>query len=208
MKVFAVAIFVALAWRTGCGRSLPEEDSVVSVYTTQPTTAGTGFDVYHQIANNIAERISSPIYRFLGITRNKTEEQPAVKAKPWGKIELLDEMPEDVTKAIEPVDNDISEDRDVEELSVEALKKVDKKPEKITLFSSYLPVKENLDSNNTINEIPDNDDDDAPFEFDDFDTDPRAESPFIFILEWLASFWQIISGAFESIFGSNSSKDS
>ena len=45
-------------------RGLPEEDSVVSVYTTQSTTDGvTHVDVYHQIANNIAERITSPIYR-------------------------------------------------------------------------------------------------------------------------------------------------
>lgn len=116
-------------------------------------------------------------------------------------------MPEDVTKAIQPVDNDISEDGDVEELSVEALKKVDKKPEKITLFSSYLPVNEKLDTNNTINEIPD-DDDDEPFEFDDFDNNPRAENPIFYILEWLASAWQLIYGAFESIFGSKSSNTS
>lgn len=117
-------------------------------------------------------------------------------------------MPEDVTKAIKPVDNDISEDKDVEELSVEALKKVDKKPEKLTLFSSYLPVNENLETNNTINEIPDDDDDDIPFEFDDFDSNQRAQSPFVFVLEWLGSIWQLISGAFEFIFASNSSNKS
>lgn len=116
-------------------------------------------------------------------------------------------MPEDITAAIKPVDNDISEDMDVEELSVEALKKVDKKPEKITLFSSYLPVNGNLDVNNTINEIPDGDDE--PFEFDDFDSSsPRAGNAFVYVLEWLASVWQLISGAFEAIFGRNPSNDS
>lgn len=113
-------------------------------------------------------------------------------------------MPEDVTKVIKPVDNDISEDRDVEELSVEALKKVDKKPEKITLFSSYLPVNENINKNTTINEIPNDDDDDEPFEFDDLDSDSRAENPFYYILEWFGSIWQIISGAFEYLFGTSS----
>lgn len=143
-------------------------------------------------------------FRFLGISKNKTEGSTN-KTKSWGKIELLDEMPEDVTKAIQPVDNDISEDRDIEELSVEALKKDDKKPEKITLFSSYLPVNENLNTNDTINEIPD---DDEPFEFDDDVSNSRAENPFYFILEWLGSFWQLISGAFEAIFNSSASNDS
>lgn len=46
-----------------CSRAVNEENSVVSVYTT-PTNAGAAqLDVYGQIASNIAEKITSPIYR-------------------------------------------------------------------------------------------------------------------------------------------------
>lgn len=77
------------------------------------------------------------IHSLLGYRTNKTEKASTTK-KPWDKIEILDD-PETVTKASQkPVDNDISLDKDVEELSSEALQKIDKKPEKITLYSSYL----------------------------------------------------------------------
>lgn len=67
----------------------------------------------------------------------------------------------------------------------------------------------NLDTNNTINEIPADEDDDEPFEFDDSDSNPRGDNPFFFyVLEYLASVWQLISGAFEVIFGTNSSTGS
>lgn len=88
------------------------------------------------------------IHSLLGYRTNKTEKASTTK-KPWGKIEILDD-PETVTKASQkPVDNDISLDKDVEELSSEALQKIDKKPEKITLYSSNLPSgkTEKLDGN-------------------------------------------------------------
>ncbi|XP_059054822.1 uncharacterized protein LOC131848885 [Achroia grisella] len=182
-----------------CGRSVDSEESVVSVYTTQPTTASTSrpFDVYHQIANNIAERITSPIYRFLGI--NHTKSDNATTKKPWDKIELLDESTEDVTKMVlSAVDNDIEEDKDVEELSVEALKKVDKKPEKIVLYSSYLPVKQISEGNDTLNEIGDDDDDDL-LDFDDIEEKPR-ENNFVYILELLGSIVQLVWGGLLAFF--------
>ncbi|XP_063541055.1 uncharacterized protein LOC134749950 isoform X1 [Cydia strobilella] len=188
-------LLLQLSWQCS-SRAFPEEN--ISVYTSN-TTTGQG-DVYRQIANNIAEKITSPIYRFLGIGTNKTE--PTTK-KPWVNIESLDE-PEDVAKTdLKPLGNGL-EDRDVEELSVEALKKNDKKPEKITLYSSYLPSKlERLDNkeNDTINEVDD------PFEFDDDDDDfatkPR-EGGFVYYLELLGSFFQLAVGAVMAIFKSSS----
>ncbi|GBP20741.1 hypothetical protein EVAR_14466_1 [Eumeta japonica] len=182
------------------GKSLfeaEEDDSVVSIYTTEPTTAKTArtFDVYHQIANNIAERLTSPIYKFLGIGKERAE---TTTKRTWEKLEFLDE--EDlVTKAgSDPVNNDLSEGRDIEELSVEALKQ-DKKPEKITLYSSYLPSNSELNTrNDTVNEIPDEFDDD-PFEFDDDEEKPR-EGGVIYFLELIGSVIQLAWGAFVALF--------
>ncbi|KAM3957887.1 uncharacterized protein ACR2FA_008161 [Aphomia sociella] len=191
-----------------CSRSVDSEESVVSVYTTQPTTAGTSkpFDVYHQIANNIAERITSPIYRFLGI--NHTKSVDATTKKSWSKIELLDESTEDVTKSVLPVvDNDISEDRDVEELSVEALKKIEKKPEKIVLYSSYLPSKQILERNDTVNEISDDDDDDL-FNFDDDDEQAPKENNFFYYLELLGSIIQLAWGNLVGFFKASNNNNS
>ncbi|XP_026760235.1 uncharacterized protein LOC113519373 [Galleria mellonella] len=190
---------VVLVFRPCCSRSVDSEESVVSVYTTQPTTVSTTkpFDVYHQIANNIAERITSPIYRFLGI--NHTKSDNVTTKKPWDKIELLDESTEDVTKSVlSAVDNDISGDRDVEELSVEALKKAEKKPEKIVLYSSYLPAKQILERNDTVNEIDDDGDDELD-DFDDTDEKPRQNN-FIFILELLGSIVQLVWGGLVAFF--------
>ncbi|KAJ8712650.1 hypothetical protein PYW08_007954 [Mythimna loreyi] len=181
--------------------SLPlEEDTVVSVYTTHPTTLGPNppLDVYHQIANNLAERITSPIYKFLGI--NDTSE------KPVQKIELQDDA--DLTKKhdMTPVDNDISKTRDVEELSVEGLsKKTEKKPEKLTLYSSYLPVAEGsssrqVEANDTWNELDD------PFSWDDEPTRATPkEGPFVYILELLGSMIQLVWGGIMALFRPNSS---
>ncbi|CAH2093365.1 unnamed protein product [Euphydryas editha] len=181
-------------------RTLPEEDSVVSVYTTQ-ASSHTSVDVYHQIANNIAERITSPIYRFLGIGKNTT--QSTTTKRPLDKIELLEDGPEEATKsAIAPVSNDISNDKDVEELSAEALKKIDKKPEKITLYSSYLPaVKEKIELNDTVNDV---DDDDLSFGLDDVDDGESEPKPrdgfFVYALEFIASFIQLIYGGIATLF--------
>ncbi|XP_073947860.1 uncharacterized protein [Choristoneura fumiferana] len=194
---FACVLLLQLSSQC-CSRTLPDsEESVVSVYTTQPSSGPSkAGDVYHQIANNIAERITSPIYRFLGFGKNKTE--PATKStkKPWDKIESFDE-PEDVTRPdLKPVANGI-EDRDIEELSVEALKKNDKKPEKLTLYSNYLPSSKIEFNNDTVNEIDD------PFEFDDDDDDaintPR-EGGFVYFLELIGSFIQLAFGAFLALF--------
>ncbi|KAL0818618.1 hypothetical protein ABMA28_009050 [Loxostege sticticalis] len=187
--MFLVVLLAVLAYQPCSGRSMPE-DSVVSVYTTLPTTAGThpSLDVYHQIANNIAERITSPIYRFLGI--NKTKSENNATRKSWDKIELLDEIPEEVTKPnYLPVGNDISGDRDVEELSVEAQKKNDRKPEKITLYNSYLPALGNND-----------DDDDDGLTLDDVGDEEPRDSYFIYILELLGSIVQLIWGGITALF--------
>lgn len=100
------------------------------------------------------------------------------------------------------MDNNDIEQRDTEELSVDALRKTDRKPEKITLYSSYLPVKQNIDRNDTINEI--SDDDDEPFEFDDNDDqDKPRDGPFVFFLEILGSIVQLAWGAIQSVFKSS-----
>lgn len=107
-----------------------------------------------------------------------------------------------MTKSINADCNEI-ETRDTEELSVEAFKKIEKKPEKITLYSSYLPVKQNIDRNDTINEI--SDDGDEPFEFtDDDDKDDKPkDGPLVFILEILGSFVQLAWGAIQGFFKSS-----
>ncbi|XP_053616905.1 uncharacterized protein LOC128679000 [Plodia interpunctella] len=195
MKAFLILAIFALVFHPSCSRPSESEESVVSVYTTQATTAGPGkpFDVYHQIANNIAERITSPIYRFLGYDKNKTEE--ATTKKPWSKIELLDEIAEEVTDAdISPVDNDISTDEEVEELSFDALKKIQKIPEKIVLYSNYLPVKGNLEVNDTVT------DDEDPFEFNDDDYEKPRQNQFLYVLEVLGSLFQFVWGSIVSYF--------
>ncbi|CAH0713404.1 unnamed protein product, partial [Brenthis ino] len=197
-RVNVLFIFILLVCQQCSPRGLPEEDSVVSVYTTQPTTATTHVDVYHQIANNIAERITSPIYRFLGINRTKTE---ATTKRSWDKVELLDE-PEVSPKSILSINNEIS-DKDVEELSAEALKKIDKKPEKITLYNSYLPS-EKIELNDTVNEV-DND----TFGFDDLDDDDDDDNDdtpaskrglFVTALEIIGSIIQLIYGGIAQMF--------
>ncbi|KAJ0173354.1 hypothetical protein K1T71_011530 [Dendrolimus kikuchii] len=204
MKTCVTVAVILMISRPCTSRSVVEpEESVVSVYTTLPTTQGTNspLDVYHQIANNIAERITSPIYRFLGIDQNKTDAK--LTKKPWDKIEILDE-PEDVTKPdLPPVDNDITIPRDIEEISRGGSRKgpkkpekltlfssADKKPERITLFSSYLPV-ENQESNETGI-------DDGFFDFDEGNDDavtPR-EGAITLLLELISSLFQLVWGGF------------
>ncbi|CAK1552406.1 unnamed protein product [Leptosia nina] len=187
MDKFALVLFCLLL-QQGQPRTLPEEDSsVVSIYTKEATPPG--LDVYHQIANNIAERITSPIYRFLGY--NRTSPAPATTTKkPWDNIELL-ETPN--AKSVEPVNNDIS-GKDVEELSEEARKKEDKKPEKITLYSNYLPLGKLEVGNDTQDDFDDFFDD---VESDD-DLKPR-QGPFTFILELLSSLIQLVYGGIVSL---------
>ncbi|KAG7303275.1 hypothetical protein JYU34_011743 [Plutella xylostella] len=187
--------FVLLAQQC---RPLPatDEASVVSDYTGANCSRPLG--VYQQIASNIAQRITNPLFRILGIGGNKTNDNRPDHAK--GKIEILDDTLDDHTKApVMPVDNDIS-DREVEELSSEALKKIEKKPEKITLYSSYLPSKLQVNdtANSTINEVDIDDDD---FDLDDFDLDeePKQSSPeggLIWFLEVIGSLIQLLWGGF------------
>ncbi|XP_045771059.1 uncharacterized protein LOC123871344 [Maniola jurtina] len=202
-RVLVLLAFGLLACQECSPRGLPEaQESVVSVYDK----GGTNVDVYRQIANNLAEKITSPIYSFLGYGKNKTEK--ATTTKPWDKIEILDD-PETVSKANQkPVDNDISLDKEVEELSSEALRRMDKKPEKLTLYSSYLPSGkiEKLDGNDTTNEISD---DDETFGFDDVDdsvedVDKTRASPIVYFLEIVGSIIQLIYGGIVAFFSSSS----
>lgn len=191
VKISILVLFVTLIFEPCCSRSAMDvEQSVVSVYTTQPSAPGAPLDVYHQLANNIAERITSPIYRFLGIG-NRTQEKTT--QKPWDNIEILDEPMKSVLK---PLDNSITTERDVEELSADALKKIDRKPEKISLLPTYLPVPEKLNDTD-IDEL----DDDDLFQFEDDDevSKPR-EGPFIYILELAGSIIQLLWGGFLSLF--------
>ncbi|XP_034827697.1 uncharacterized protein [Maniola hyperantus] len=203
-RVLVLLAFGLLACQECSPRGLPEsQESVVSVYDK----GGTKVDVYRQIANNLAEKITSPIYSFLGYGKNKTEKAATTK-KPWDKIEILDD-PETVTKANQkPVDNDISLDKEVEELSSDALRRIDKKPEKLTLYSSYLPSGkiEKLDGNDTTNEISD---DDETFGFDDLDdsvedVDKTRASPIVYFLEIVGSIIQLIYGGVVAFFSSPS----
>ncbi|XP_023942019.2 uncharacterized protein LOC112048632 [Bicyclus anynana] len=205
-RVLIFIAFVILAFQECSPRGLPDEESVVSVYTTQPNSAAS-IDVYHQIANNLAEKITSPIYSFLGYGKNKTEKASPTKG-PWDKLETLD-APEMATKANQkPVDNDISVDKEVEELSSEALQKIDKKPEKFTLYSSYLPSGkiETLDANDTINEIGDDDDTFGIDDVDDdsSDADKSRAGPVVHFLEVLGSVIQLIYGGIVALFSSAS----
>lgn len=102
--------------------------------------------------------------------------------------------PEEVSKPeLRPVDNDISI-RDVEELSPEVTKK-SSKPEKFTLFSSYLPVKDTPN--------------DTDIDFSEFDLDDEGEKPregtFIYIFELAASVFQLLWGGFLALFRPSSS---
>lgn len=176
-------------------RSLTEEDeSVVSVYTTLPTTIKTSkpLDVYQQIATNIGERITSPIYRFLGIGKNISE---STTKRTWETVELLDETS---VEEEEPMDNNIDTGRDVEELSVEALNKSTKKPEKIVLYSSNSPENNKKLSDNNTNEI-DSTFDDEPIEFDD-DKEKSRQNGFIKFLTLVGSLVQLAWGTFTSLF--------
>ncbi|OWR54837.1 hypothetical protein KGM_207131 [Danaus plexippus plexippus] len=192
MKTSAI-IFFGLLVQYSSSRGLPEE-SVVSVYTPPSS------DVYHQIANNIAERITSPIYRFLGINRNSTT-TTTTTSKPWDKIEILDDTSDKETKLS---DSKTSETRDVEELTGDSPTKKEK-PEKITLYSNYLPAK--IELNDTINEISDTDEDDN-FGFDDDDDEKetkRNTSPFIYVVELIGSLIQLVYGGIVAYFSTSSS---
>ncbi|CAB3222257.1 unnamed protein product [Arctia plantaginis] len=193
-------IFVVFAWAllSSCS-STPVEDSVVSVYTTQSTTAGTNpsLDVYHQIANNLAERITSPIYRFLGY--NRTTSPPATTKPLWPELELLDDDDLTTKHELKPVDNEIEQTRDVEELSP-GLMQPQKKPEKITLYSSltstYLPAKLAV-NNSRKNEVAFD-----GLDLDDVDMDRKKtrEGPFIYVMEFIGSVFQLIWGGLTSLF--------
>ncbi|CAH2986485.1 unnamed protein product [Chilo suppressalis] len=211
----ALLILTLLAYQP-CHSRPAEEESVVSVYTTQGTTSGTHppLDVYHQIANNIAERITSPIYRFLGLGKNKTVSLTTTTKHSWEKIEILDDGFEEATKSSYlPVDNDISRGRDVEELSVQGLRKSDVKPEKLTLYSSYLPVKSNLenlgnDTNNDADSKSEDDDDDG-LTLDDVngDDDGSDDNIFYYFLELLGSLAQLLWGSISAVFNGSSSNN-
>lgn len=103
---------------------------------------------------------------------------------------------------MKPVDNDISKTRDVEELSVEGLhKKPEKKPEKLILYSNYLPAhvdgasSRQQEANDTWNELDD------PFKWDDEETTTKSkEGPFIYILEILGSIVQLVWGGIMALF--------
>uniref|UniRef100_A0A1E1W385 Uncharacterized protein n=1 Tax=Pectinophora gossypiella TaxID=13191 RepID=A0A1E1W385_PECGO len=213
MYLETIVVFLAVVTRPCVGKPVAEDASVVSVYTTLPTTAGTGgLDVYQQIATNLAERFSDHIYGFLGIEKNNTENETTTK-KAWGKIELLDDS--ETTPNME--ENEI-ETRDTEELSVEALNnKHDKKPEKVTLFNSYLPVSSHYEVNETNKEINETNESeyetnnqsevelDDPITLDDVDIDSvKSEGVVIFVLEFLGSLWQLAWGAITSIFSPSS----
>ncbi|CAG5047344.1 unnamed protein product [Parnassius apollo] len=185
MRIFAIIAFGLLVSQPCGSRSITDESSVVSVYTNQPSTAeSTRTSGVYLIASNIAEKITSPITKFFGFGNDQDANKTSTK-RPFHRIEILDEVPEHVTTAdMNPLSNEIPNERDVEELSAEGnVKKADKKPEKITLFSSYLPTKENIELNDTINEVGSGDEE--PFGFDDDDDDepqPR-EGGIIYFLE-------------------------
>ncbi|XP_047033095.1 uncharacterized protein LOC124639693 [Helicoverpa zea] len=207
MRNFLILLSFAVILLTQQCTSLPVEETVVSVYTTHPTTSGTSppLNVYNQIANNLAERITSPIYKFLGINSTK----PETSTKSWGKIELQDDQDLTNKHEVKPLDNDISKDRDVEELSPDSInKKADKKPEKITLYSSYLPVlakasqasySDQIEAkNDTWNELED------PFDWDEPEPSKPKAGPLVYVLELFGSFFQLLWGGIMALFRPNS----
>lgn len=87
----------------------------------------------------------------------------------------------------------------MEELSAEALRKMEKKPEKIVLYSNYLPVAEKLESNDT-NDIDDNDFDIPDIDDDDDTAQRSTDNYFVYFLELLGSLVQLIWGGISSLF--------
>lgn len=140
--------------------------------------------------------------RFLGINSTK----PETTTKSWDNIEILDDDNISNKKDVKPLDNDISKDRDVEELSVEGLKKAEKKPEKITLYSSYLPaaaeasklvsIDNSEAKNSTDNEI----DDSFEWDLDEVPKSQPKQTPFVYILEFFGSMIQLVWGGLMALF--------
>lgn len=131
--------------------------------------------------------------RFLGI--NSTDRTHQTTKRPFEHIELQDESNST---------NEIPE-RDVEELSAEAQRKNEKKPEKVTIFSSYLPVSPVRLTNDkadgqkeTKNEVDDDFDDD--FDLDDVEEVETPRGPFVYLLELMGSIIQLLWGGFLAIF--------
>ncbi|XP_068623799.1 uncharacterized protein [Battus philenor] len=188
-----------------CGsRSVPAEDSVVSVYLKHPpmedNSQNSQKSLVYLLTSGLTEKITSPFTKLFGIGQNVT-----TTMRPFHRIELFDDI-EQVTKPdMNPINNEIPKDRDVEELSNEgAYKKGARKPEKITLFSSYLPDNEKLDVNNSINHV--DIDDELPTEFDnnvddEYDDVSQSRSgPFVFVLEVIGSFIELIFGGLMALF--------
>lgn len=140
----------------------------------------------------------------MGIGNNKTE-APTTPKSPWHKIEILDDA-EGIKPSFRHIDNDISKDKDVEELTTESLKK-DRKPEKITLFSSYLPVNEkqiSRNSSDTSNDDIDDGIDIETFGIEDIDDGVKEyDSPLTYFFEIIGSILQLLYGAIASLFTSN-----
>ncbi|CAH2052569.1 unnamed protein product, partial [Iphiclides podalirius] len=201
MKLATIISFGLLVAQPCVSRSVSEEDSVVSVYTKQPgLTEGTRTSGVYLIASSIAGRITSPITKFFGFGK---KENATTTARPFHRIELMDDVLETATKAdMNPLSNEIPRERDVEELSPEGkVKKANKKPEKITLYSSYLPTNDRIELNDTVNEIGSGDEE--PFGFDDDfdDVEPKThEGGIVYILEIIGSIIQLLWGGFLSLF--------
>lgn len=129
--------------------------------------------------------------------------------RPFHRIELYDDTEHAAKSDVIPLKNEISNDRDVEELSDDSIyKKTGKKPEKIVLFSNFLPMKEKLELNGTVNEVDvDNEFDDLEFsDEDDIDEVMRSnDGGIVYVLEVIGSIIQLLWGGFLALFHPSSS---
>ncbi|KPJ13404.1 hypothetical protein RR48_03905 [Papilio machaon] len=108
-----------------------------------------------------------------------------------------------------PLKNEIPKDRDIEELSDDSIfKKTGKKPEKIVLFSNFLPMKEKLELNGTVNEVDVDNEFDLEFGDDDDVVDDMMRSKdggIVYVLEVIGSIIQLLWGGFLALFQPSSS---
>ncbi|XP_045539304.1 uncharacterized protein LOC106712592 [Papilio machaon] len=206
MRFIAIIAFSLLASQQCRSRSLPDDDSVVSVYAKDSSRDSSRSSVAYLIASGLANRIASPFANLLNFGKNVTT---TTTKRPFHRIELFDDMEHSSKSDVIPLKNEIPKDRDIEELSDDSIfKKTGKKPEKIVLFSNFLPMKEKLELNGTVNEVDVDNEFDLEFGDDDDVVDDMTRSKdggIVYVLEVIGSIIQLLWGGFLALFQPSSS---
>ncbi|KPI98953.1 hypothetical protein RR46_10271 [Papilio xuthus] len=206
MRFIAIIAFSLLALQQCSSRSLPDDDSVVSVYAKDSSRDSSRSSVAYLIASGLASRIASPFSNLLNFGKNVT----TTTKRPFHRIELLGDMEEASKSDVIPLKNEISKDRDIEELSEDSIfKKSGKKPEKILMFSNFLPMKEKLELNGTVNEVDVDNEFNLELGDDDYVIDDMVvkskDGGIVYVLEVIGSIIQLLWGGFLALFQPSSS---